>query len=394
MSQETLKIRNFGPLTDINLVIRPFTVFVGEQGAGKSTISKIFTICRDLRWRLSILENTQNDIMRPFKEFALEEFFNDNTFIKYQDGADISILYEKGIFSLTWENYAVDDAKELLKYLITATTTSLMKRTGNPSLESIDNHTRNLLKANVRMELYIPAERNITGLLSQSLASLFLNKIPFPNTILEYMSIFEKAKKEFPSYEIPFLNIRFLHREGKDRVYLSDANKELSFGACSSGIQSVLPLLMVVDYSRKADCFDSFVVEEPEQNLFPQNQKELLFFLTSRLNNNKCNFILTTHSPYLLSCLNVQLFAHRLYNLTDNKKAVESIISKDYMIDPNVVAVYSLGEGDNSKDYCNSLISEKTGIISVNELDSVSDSIGEAYDQLYSIYLQTKKKLG
>jgi len=204
MSQETLKIRNFGPLTDINLVIRPFTVFVGEQGAGKSTISKIFTICRDLRWRLSILENTQNDIMRPFKEFALEEFFNDNTFIKYQDGTDISILYENGIFSLTWKNYAVDDAKELLKYLITATTTSLMKRTGNPSLESIDNHTRNLLKANVRMELYIPAERNITGLLSQSLASLFLNKIPFPNTILEYMSIFEKAKKEFPSYvEIP-----------------------------------------------------------------------------------------------------------------------------------------------------------------------------------------------
>ena len=59
-------------------------------------------------------------------------------------------------------------------------------------------------------------------------------------------------------------------------------------------------------------------------------------------------------------------------------------------MNPDDVAVYSLDP--NSEVYCKSLISEKTGLVSVNELDSVSEVIGDDFDRLYDLYRQVKKK--
>ena len=47
------------------------------------------------------------------------------------------------------------------------------------------------------------------------------------------------------------------------------------------------------------------IVEEPEQNLFPESQKQLLYSLlkfNNLLSGNK--LILTTHSPYLINSYN------------------------------------------------------------------------------------------
>lgn len=393
MCREKLEVRNFGPIPSADISFFPLTIFIGNQGSGKSTISKLLTICRDMRWHYAILEKDEKNIMRPFREFSIDEYFCAQTYLRYQNDADESIIYENGVFSFKLgKNNDVEREKRTLKKLMTQTTETLIKKTGINIDKKIDSHTLNLLRANTRVGLYIPAERNSLGLLSESIASLFINQIPLSNVILEYMSIYEKAKKEFPTYEVPFLNAKYVKRDGRDRISLMNGEKDLSINACSSGLQSTLPMLMVIDYSRNADCFDSFVVEEPEQNLFPRNQRALMYFLISRLNNNQCSFVLTTHSPYLLSCLNVQMLAYKLSSNTDLQPEVETIVPKDCMIDPNLVRVYSLASTGEEKEYCRSLMSEKTGMISINELDSVSDSIGEDFDRLYSIYLQTKKK--
>ena len=36
--QELLRIKNFGPIKDVELVVRPYMFFVGASGSGKSTI--------------------------------------------------------------------------------------------------------------------------------------------------------------------------------------------------------------------------------------------------------------------------------------------------------------------------------------------------------------------
>jgi predicted ATPase len=236
------------------------------------------------------------------------------------------------------------------------------------------------------------AERNLVGNLSESLASMLTAQVPLPKPMMEYMSMFERAKKEYPTYNIPFFGVKFVKKEGRERIELQGKDKDLPLSACSSGLQSAIPMLMVIDYALKMDCFDAFVIEEPEQNLFPENQFEVLGFITSKFwnSNKQRQFVITTHSPYMLSSLNVLMLAYRLHQNEEVRKQVEEIVKPGFTVNPDKVAVYSFNP--DSEEYCKSLISEKTGLVSVNELDSVSEIIGDDFERLYSLYLQTKKK--
>ena len=388
--KERLIVRNFGPIDNLDIEIRPLTLFIGTQGSGKSTISKLLTICRDIRWWLQILE--QKDVLKPFADFGINEYFQDSSYFWYYlDGEEIK--YEKGKFE--YISKGKEDEKMLIKVLTALIAESsvsyLEKEKDGLTSENLSNpHTLNVIKAYCRMGLYILAERNLVGNLSDSLASIMLHQIPLSNPLLEYMSMFEKAKKEFSTYEIPFFGVKFIKKEGKDKIELTNKSKDLPLSACSSGLQSALPMLMVIDYALKTGCFNSFVVEEPEQNLFPENQREVLGFFTTRLWNKDDNkFVLTTHSPYLLSCLNVLMLAYKLHHIEKVREEVEKIIVPGYTVNPDVVAVYGLYP--NEKEYCKSLISEKTGMISVNELDTASIYIGDEFDRLYRLYTKIIK---
>lgn len=59
-------------------------------------------------------------------------------------------------------------------------------------------------------------------------------------------------------------------------------------------------------------CFYN-IIEEPEQNLFPNSQKNIIEFLIECLNvckNNK--LFITTHSPYVLETINNCMYAAAL----------------------------------------------------------------------------------
>ena len=354
--KERLKIEKFGPVKQLDIEIKPLTLFIGTQGSGKSTVSKIITIFRNQEWEKQIEEGNKDALMKVFFDFNIDEYFQTDSYILYTN-AHVEISYQNGEFSIkhiSEENKPISESSSML---------------------------------------YIPAERNLVGNLSSALASIILAKVPLSETIIEYMSLFEKAKKEFPKYEIPFLGVSYEKKDGKERIVVSEEGKSLPLNACSSGLQSVLPMIMVMDYALRNESFDSFVVEEPEQNLFPENQQELLNFISSKLNTEyfkQC--IITTHSPYMLSCLNVLMLAAKLHQNENVKDETEKIISSEYAVNPNDVAVYGLYPAGSSNDYCKSLIANRTGLISINELDSVSEMIGERFDQLYQLYLKTFKK--
>ncbi|MFC2710274.1 AAA family ATPase [Hoylesella oralis] len=389
---EKLEVRHFGPIKELNIEIKLLTIFIGTQGSGKSTISKLLTICRDMHWYINILEK-ENEL-KPFIDFNIDEYFQEDTYIHYQHtGLDWEVEYNNGKFSIRIKDLSVERAKVMLNLYIKIANENLLEY----SLRQDDKDVRveefntKLMKAGSRLMLYIPAERNLVGNLSSALASIMLAQIPLSNTILEYMSLFEKAKKEFPLYKIPFLGVQFEKKEGKERIVLTGENKELPLNACSSGLQSVIPMIMVIDYVLKVDCFNSFVIEEPEQNLFPDNQCALLDFISSKQGNQEYpQFVITTHSPYLLSYLNVLMFAYKLHNIKSIREEVEKIVIPEIMINPEEVAVYGLNTtGD---DYCKNLIAERTGLVSVNNLDSISEFIGDEYEQLYRLYFKTKRK--
>ena len=383
MYSERLVVRNFGPITNLDIEFRRLTLFIGDQGSGKSTLSKLLTICRDYNWWLLMLENADaEDVKKPFYDFGINEYFMDDTYICYTM-TGFSIKYENGLFSI---DSSYMGAKEIRRYF-----QYLNKRYGSGQDAEMGEAQAKELEPYARAVLYILAERNLVGNLSESLASMLTAQVPLPKPLMEYMSMFERAKKEYPSYNIPFFNVKFVKKNGKERIELVGKDKDLPLSACSSGLQSAIPMLMVIDYALKTDSFNSFVIEEPEQNLFPQNQFEMLSFVTSRLwhPRQRRQFIITTHSPYLLSSLNVLMLAYKLHHIEEVREEAEKIIVPGYTVNPDDVSVFALDP--DSDVYCKSLISEKTGLVSVNELDSVSEMIGNDFDKLYRLYSKVIK---
>ena len=391
MYSERLIVRNFGPITNLDIEFRRLTLFIGDQGSGKSTLSKLLTICRDMRWWLQLLEDSGSEgIKKPFSDFGISEYFMEDTYINYSMGG-LDIKFEKEVFSIVSNDISKDDIKNYFEFL---NKKFGYDQSSSSSVEEDekDNAEQVFMAANARMILYNPAERNLVGNLSEATASLWSAGIPLPKPLLEYMGLFERATKLFPRYEIPVFKVNYVKKDNKNMIELRGKDKMISLSASSSGLQSAIPMLMIIDFALKTNCFDSFVIEEPEQNLFPKNQFEMLGFVTSRLwhPSQRRQFIITTHSPYLLSSLNVLMLAYKLHHIDEVREEAEKIIVPGYTVNPDDVAVYSLDP--NSDVYCKSLISEKTGLVSVNDLDSVSEVIGDDFDRLYDLYRQVNKK--
>lgn len=128
----------------------------------------------------------------------------------------------------------------------------------------------------------------------------------------------------------------------------------------------------------------SFVLEEPEQNIFPQTQVELFNDIISLCNGEHTSSVfITTHSPYVLAAANILLFASKLASEGVDEEEIKNLISTESFMSIDDFSAYTISEGT-----CRSLIDESTGLISENELDSASEYNAEVFDKLYQIYIQ------
>lgn len=389
-----LTIKNLGPVKEATVELKPFLVLIGGQGTGKSTIVKVLTICLDILFYLRVLKEDDPHVL--FREFGIDEYFKEDSYISFRFG-DVSLEYKDGQFR--WTSTVLSDkeeAFEIFMHLLNLSTKKILKSYIGESEISSDVMQKygGFIRSNSRMALYIPAERNLIGNLSPALASVLTAGVPLQKTLLEYMSLFEKAKQEFQTYPVEFLHLTF-KKGGQDEGVEVDGeghSQPIPLNHCSSGIQSVLPLLMVVDYAMKLMCFNHFVLEEPEQNLFPKNQTELLRFLISKTHATGFSaegLMITTHSPYLLSALNISLLAGKLAKEEALTTEVEAILPRKYHVDPEQVAAYALGDEDV---YCRNIINEKTGTIDQNYLDTASDVLGDEFNRLYRLYIKSIRK--
>ena len=366
-------------------------VFIGPQGSGKSAIAKLLTILSDVLWRANVCE--KEDPIDEFKDMGIDKYFNSDTYIEYHGREHVNIVYQSGNFDISIDGRSSEETNNYFKILAglsASKSIGLDHPMTDLQLDKAINENYNYLRANLRFACYIPAERNLAGAVSSSLASLVLSKIPLPNTLMEYMSLFERAKNHFSTYDAPFLGVRYNKNKGADCISVLENNeKYLPLEDCSSGIQSALPMLMVTDYACEDKCFDTYVVEEPEQNLFPSNQREVLNKLISLSLNENCQYmIINTHSPYLLSALNVNMLAAKLSNTGVNDTEVDNIVPAQFRIKSTDVSAFSLGD----EPYCKSIMDSKTGLISVNYLDVISDAISSDFNKLYQIYLKSLQK--
>ena len=351
---DRLIVKNFGPLKDVDIELNKINLFIGENGSGKSVLAKIITIVLNL-------ENHMIDekiLFEKFQEYYIG-FFTNETIIQFFIGETLSFeIRNKQINSIG----IFKEFHPIIQY-------------------EIKKGQDKIISSNKLTTQYIPAERNLIALFSKSIATLLVSEVPLPKFLLQFTSEFEKAGNKIKKLE--FLNVKYVNTDGFDRhkVYFNK-DSYLPLEHSSSGIQSALPLYLTVKYF--ANRHSSIIIEEPEQNLFPKAQAETIKYIVEQVSDTNSLFLMT-HSPYVLSTLNNLIFAYKVAQMSEEtKEQVKDFIKEEQWINPDEFSAYYLEDGVAKN------IVSKRGLISDNEIDNISDEMGDEFDTLMEIYREFK----
>ena len=122
--------------------------------------------------------------------------------------------------------------------------------------------------------------------------------------------------------------------------------------------------------------------------------KDLIGYLADRCTKGDNQLFINTHSPYVLTALNNLIFAYQVAEvLPERADEIAKIIPKEQWLNPDDVAAYYVGEDEKGeKGGIHSIFNRKTGLIGQNELDEISEELGDEFDALMNIYRTRKRE--
>lgn len=396
---EILTIKEFGPIKDITLEIKRYTVFIGSQASGKSTVAKLLAIFRnpDMYTKEEV---SYGDLNEYFLLYNIDEYFHSSTYLCYVC-PNYKIEYSSGYLRVTknedFQNKLKKRYDEIVSFAdkFVNETSSLKDSSSEDKLVFL----RLIIDANwpasideSNQQVYIPAERILVSIIKES--SFSFQESSLPGCLIEFGKKFEAATASLKSYKVDFINITYKKESNGHRIYPTDDLKSLALSSSASGIQSLLPLILVVEHThnQKTKGKHTYIVEEPELNLFPSTQKSVLDFILTKSNDNqkKDDVVITTHSPYILSIINNYLLSYKVSSLITDKeilKRLSDIYPPQTWINPDEFVAYYINEGTSTKIY-----NEQTKQISDNELDAISEDLNDDFSSIIEIYKTELKK--
>ncbi len=370
---EKIIVKNFGPIKEAEIDLTKYVVFIGDTSTGKSVLAKLISIFREFSNLLkNKLENFDYDkelnFSNELKKYNIYFDYADTT-IEYSDTNLFILFKEKRIKKIT-DNISKINLKDIFK--------------GEDEFVSDSDIIEIFSKVGVKNKIiYFPPERILTSMVGSSISGLWANNVALPVCFKNFAASYEYARKE--KQNVLFEDFGFSYSYVNDEETINNLNGEFKLSQASTGIQSLLPLLLVFDYELKIEVFKpdlTFLVEEPELNLFPIKQKKLTDYLVQRVNNTNHKLIITTHSPYILSSLDTLILAKNTYNEKPQfKDLISKIVFDDRWIDYRDISVYEVR--NDGKVY--SIKNDEFKSIDANAIDSVSDIISEEYDKLIAL---------
>lgn len=378
----SLHIKNFGPILDSTQIeLTPLMLLIGRQSSGKSTFMKVLCFCR---WIEKKIMTSTEDLINQYTHY--------NRFIK-----------ELKSFHRLNDDYFKDDTE--LKYDGDVLTIVYTGRTGNARIV----RKRSFAEQRYNSKLcYIPAERNLISAI-QNVDKTYKateRDILF-NFIYEWNEAKEPYTREHPFRLAATGGFSYVNQSGADILLREDGYETPAFYA-SSGMQSVMPLdvmtnyitncvgknapLSMVEYNEisKTDheralrrlVYQSaqLFIEEPEQNLYPESQRLVIMSIVRSLNKALANgseqsmAVITSHSPYVLSVVNVLLAAARVAH----EGLDQDVIDKDCVLPASSISGYYIDE----KGCFQNILDAEVPMLSGNDLDGVSDWVEESISKL------------
>lgn len=126
--------------------------------------------------------------------------------------------------------------------------------------------------------------------------------------------------------QIEPLEIVYKNENGRGYIKKNEQNEFYSLENGASGYQSAIPIVLVTKNYTEKRRKKTFIVEEPELNLFPSAQQKLIQYLVDKCINNESSILLTTHSPYILTSINNLLYAYKIGQA--NNEVTQKVIEK------------------------------------------------------------------
>lgn len=394
--QERLIVKNFGPIRDVDLDLRKTTIFIGEQASGKSTLAKLIGMFRFPY--IFDKKQTNEQLLKTFKricrDYGMSNFLRKTTLIKYKsketeiDIIDLNIniiendFNEKGINSID----KLINSNDLLKKRIENVNSPeefLSVLTKYVANKNNGNILEELANSESRDRIYIPAERILIPIISNSLFKFMKTNTSLPVLLTNFGSLYEGSRNYLKKYYIKFLNVSFSFDGTRDIITQDKISFELKNS--STGLQAIVPMMLVLEFyqnyeSDKINTSYHYIIEEPELNLYPTTQHDLMKFIVSKCTKENQNLTITTHSPYILSTLNVLLMAYQAGQ--EHEEEVSKIIPKESWLNPDEFNIYFVEKAGIVRN----IFDRDIGLIDENGLDDVSLDIGDEFDQLMNIY--------
>ena len=430
---QKMVIKNFGPVKDCELYINDFTLFIGPQASGKSTISKCIYFFKSLRddfFKFAIADIELDGSFMPMTAFekVVRKKFVDlfgtpehsaETLLSFtfKEYYDVTLTFEDTIKYVNIK-YSADLLKKLRQMI---TMTEALQKNINSTLLDIDGtlafeslKRRSLIgklqeKLNIifdddRELVFIPSGRSLLAVLAdyvQLLSTMeldyitqeFLTRISntkrkFKKSIRELISERQELTMQHVNFEnvnlaegliYSILKGEYRNVDGEDKVYLKSESKHIKLNYASSGQQESIWILYLLFFHILENRKAFVIIEEPEAHLFPEAQAGIVGLISLFVNSNENQVVITTHSPYILSCVNNLIYANKVGK--SKTEQVSSIINPKFWLDTTKTAAYRIGGKDNV--YMKDIIDKELGQIMEAEIDEASTKNNEDYYKLY-----------
>ena len=104
--------------------------------------------------------------------------------------------------------------------------------------------------------------------------------------------------------------------------------------------------------------------------MFPIAQKDVISLISLMLNLTDSKAIITTHSPYILTSLNILLYSDKVERNLKVKRS--AVINKSVRINYNMFGAYKFESGINESSNMENLLDEESHMIGTDYIDYVS----------------------
>jgi predicted ATP-dependent endonuclease of OLD family len=408
---EKLVIKNFGPIKHVELEIKRFNILIGEQATGKSTIAKVLAVCRYFSY--IVADDNKFSSINSFEEglraWGLYEYIQENSFISYNSEhysfqTERTFLSEEELHEFnnklegTWKRSGrwlyfksqlepkSDKFVKLWKeyYKLKEQERDIFGQSAQ-RWQPPTSFFSNDVKAVMDNPAYSPTERGLQSIFS--LGKDFSSNIT--DSLFKYFAKNDEAMRFFRDQtEIKPLKIYYSYNDFRPEIKKITDKDFIGLSSAASGYQAALPFILAIKYyyeyrNRKK----TFIIEEPEQNLFPTTQYEMVKFFAEYLKYHNA-FLLTTHSPYILTSLNNLMYAYQIGK--EHKEEVKEIIEEKYWVNPDNVSAYILRYNEKEKGIVQEKIIDNDGLIKTRKIDEISSFLNEQFDKLMNIELGIK----